>query len=294
MPTINLTAGCAIGCVYCYGVGYGSHPDEGSVVLYEDTLERLKRELPRKRKAPRSVFFSPSNDIFQPVAEVLDLAHEILDFLLAAGIDVVILTKGQIPDRTLDLLLRYPDRVSMQIGITTLDEGLSKMFKPNAATPRARLEQLDRLIVGGLATRARLDPTIPGATDDTEGLDRLFAALGAAGIDYVAAGFLFLRPRILHTLYADVNDKRLLWRILTTYEDSERLDIRAGKSTTTALPTMVRKESFTRIREIAGRHSIDVAVCACKNPDIATGTCGIGGATPTRALAQKPSQRLLM
>ena len=69
MPTINLTAGCAIGCVYCYAVGYGSHPDEGSVVLYEDTLERLKRELPRKRKAPRSVFFSPSSDIFQPVAQ---------------------------------------------------------------------------------------------------------------------------------------------------------------------------------------------------------------------------------
>ena len=35
MPTINLTAGCALGCVYCYTLGYASYPGEDKIVVYE-------------------------------------------------------------------------------------------------------------------------------------------------------------------------------------------------------------------------------------------------------------------
>ncbi len=32
IPTVNLTAGCAHGCVYCYSRGYSSYPGEGGVM----------------------------------------------------------------------------------------------------------------------------------------------------------------------------------------------------------------------------------------------------------------------
>ena len=73
LPTINLTAGCAHNCLYCYVRGYSQHPGENTVTVYANTLERLQRELPRKRRRPVAVYFSPSSDLFQPVPEVLDL-----------------------------------------------------------------------------------------------------------------------------------------------------------------------------------------------------------------------------
>ena len=73
MSTINLAAGCSIGCVYCYTVGYSSHPGEGRPVVFENTLVRLKAELARKPPLPRAVFFSTANDLFQTIPSVLEL-----------------------------------------------------------------------------------------------------------------------------------------------------------------------------------------------------------------------------
>ena len=74
VPTVNLTAGCAHECGYCYARGYLTHPGEGKVRFYTNTLAKLREELPRKRKKPATVYFSPSSDPFQPVPEVLKMA----------------------------------------------------------------------------------------------------------------------------------------------------------------------------------------------------------------------------
>ena len=71
VATVNLTAGCAHGCLYCYTRGYSNYPGEGRVILYANTLARLREELARKRVKPGTVYFSPSSDPFQPVPEVL-------------------------------------------------------------------------------------------------------------------------------------------------------------------------------------------------------------------------------
>ena len=280
MPTINLTAGCAVGCVYCYTVGYSSYPGDGNVAFYGNTLEKLKRELAGKRRLPAAVFFSPASDLFQPVPQVLELGHRILEFLLSKGIGVVFLTKGQIPENTLKLILRHADQVRAQIGITTLDEGIARSFEPNAASPGKRLEQMATLIDGGVPSQARLDPILPGLTDGTDSLISLFGALAKASVTHAAAGLLFLRPRILGSLKRSVQDKDMLQKTLRFYGDTSRLAIRAENSTIGVLPQATRAEIFARIQQAAEKSGIRVSVCACKNPDIASGTCGIGGAWP--------------
>ena len=70
IPTVNVSNGCAHGCLYCYTRGYSIYPGEEKIEVYENLLEKLKKELPRKKRRPRAVYFSPSSDVFQPVPEM--------------------------------------------------------------------------------------------------------------------------------------------------------------------------------------------------------------------------------
>jgi DNA repair photolyase len=108
MPTVNLTSGCAHGCVYCY-------TGEDKIVLYRNTLNKLKEELAHKRKRPQAVYFSPSSDLFQPVPEVLELGYRVLELLFSQGVGVAFLSKGHIPGKMMNLLLNNADKVKAQV-----------------------------------------------------------------------------------------------------------------------------------------------------------------------------------
>ncbi len=277
LPTINLTSGCAHGCLYCYTRGYSVYPGEGRINLYADTLDRLRRELPRKRRMPVAVYFSPSSDLFQPVQEVLDLGYEVLKHLFENGVGAAFLTKGKIPKSHMDLFEKYPHLVRAQIGLTTIDEKLLKIFEPNAASPGIRLEQMKQLVCAGVITQARLDPILPGLTDDQETLDELLFKLSETGVRQAAAAVLFIRPAISGSLKRHISDKKMLDAVLSNFNKKYRLDMRAQNSPVIALPVELRKAIYDRLNKAAQRHGISVKVCACKNPDLSSGSCGISG-----------------
>jgi DNA repair photolyase len=281
LPTINLTAGCLHDCVYCYIRGYRNYPGESKVVLYEDTLERLRHELRPGQPKPRAVYFSPSSDLFQPVPEVLALSHAVLEFLFGQGIGVAFLTKGEIPDETLELLIDHADLVQAQIGLITLDEEIARVFEPHAASARTRLWQLHLLIAGGVAAAARLDPILPTITDEPEALDGQFAALAQVGVKRAAAGVLFLRPGILYWLQRRV-PKETLAPMLAAYREEEQAVMRGAQYPIENLASERRREIFGRLQEAAQIYGIRLDICACKNSDIARGSCNIAGRWPAR------------
>lgn len=280
LPTINLTAGCLHSCSYCYIRGYRNYPGSGKLIVYEDTLTRLRHELRPGQPKPRAVYFSPSSDLFQPAPEVLELGHAVVEFLLEEGIGVAFLTKGEIPDQTLDLLIEHADLVRAQIGLITLDEEITHIFEPNAASPRTRLWQLHSLVSGGILAAARLDPILPGLTDTPEALDRMFSALAQIGVTRAAAGVLFLRPGILYSLRKQVPED-MLTPLLAAYRGEERTAMRGADYPINNLPAGRRREIFERVQETAAVHGIEIDICACKNPDIAKGSCNIAGKWPT-------------
>ena len=145
VPTVNLTAGCAHECRYCYARGYLTHPGEGKVTFYTNTLAKLRDELRRKRKKPATVYFSPSSDPFQPVPEVLNMAYDVFRFLLESEIGVAFVTKGRIPERHRNLLAAHAPLVQGRIGLITLDPGTAAAFEPGAATPEVRLGASGRI-----------------------------------------------------------------------------------------------------------------------------------------------------
>jgi DNA repair photolyase len=277
VPTINLTAGCLHGCLYCYARSYSQFPGEGRIVLYENTLDMLRDELARRRTKPQAVYFSPSSDLFQPAPEVLELGEAIIRFLFSKGIGVTFVTKGHIPDHVLALLSDHAELVRAQIGIITLDESIAQTFEPNAARPERRLAQIGALVRAGVPTEARIDPILPTVTDGSAATDRLFAALADVGVRRAALDMLFLRPAIVQSLRRGMPDKQMLARLLGAFPRPSPTAESAGRASSQKLPLEIRRETFARMRDAAAAHGIEVGICACENPDLARGTCNITG-----------------
>ena len=280
VPTVNLTAGCAHECRYCYARGYLTHPGEGKVAFYTNTLAKLREELRRKRKKPATVYFSPSSDPFQPVPEILDMAYDVFRFLLESEIGVAFVTKGRIPERHRNLLAAHAPLVQGRIGLITLDPGIAAAFEPHAAIPEVRLAQAAELIGAHVPVEARLDPILPGVTDGADCLEPLCAALARIGVHKIAASVLFLRPAVIGSLRRHVEDKPMLNGMLDCFAGGEPLAIHAGNSRVRALPTSARLEIMERLKSIAHRYDLEVLVCACKNPDISRSSCHISGRWP--------------
>ncbi len=277
VPTVNLTAGCAHECRYCYARGYQTHPGEGKVRFYTNTLTRLREELRRKRKRPTTVYFSPSSDPFQPIPAVLDMTYDVFKFLFASGVGVTFVTKGRIPRRHRDLLAAHAPLVEGRIGLITLDPRIAAAFEPHAPPPTVRLAQAAELIGSHLAIEARLDPILPGLTDSDDCFDSLCSALARIGIRTIAASVLFLRPAVIGSLRRHIEDRVMLRRLLDSFAVRESLAIHAGNSKVSALPAAGRLEILERLKSVASRYGLTVLVCACKNPDIAAGSCHISG-----------------
>jgi DNA repair photolyase len=281
VPTVNLTAGCAHECRYCYARGYLAHPGEGKIAFYTNTLSKLREELCRKRKKPTTVYFSPSSDPFQPVPDVLDMTYNVFRFLLESEIGVTFVTKGWIPKRHRRLLAAHASLVQGRIGIVTLDSTITAAFETYAATPEVRLAQMAELIGMGIPIEARLDPILPGLTDDADHLESLCESLARAGVRTIAASVLFLRPAVIGSLRRYIGDMLMLKNLLDRFAGNERLTIHASNNRMSALPASVRLEIIERLKTIAHCYQIHVLVCTCKNPDISSGSCHISGRWPS-------------
>ena len=276
IPAVNLTSGCAHNCIYCYAQGYSVFPGESKVAIYENTLDKLKNELANKRSKPQAVYFSPSSDIFQPVPEVVELSYSIFEFLLSRSIGIAFLTKGYIPDKTLKLLMTHPDKVRVQIGIITADESVRHVFEPNTASTSVRLEQMKKLVDGDIATEARIIPILPGITDTSDSIDKLFSAIANTGVKRAAISALFLRPAIIASLKQHISDKQTLENLLDLHKGERRSPVHAERSSIIPLSLLKREEIYMSFRQAAKKRGIEVSVCGCMNPDIG-GTCNITG-----------------
>jgi DNA repair photolyase len=153
------------------------------------------------------------------------------------------------------------------------------MFEPNAASIAVRLEQMTKMAVGSIAIEARLVPILPGITDEPDSVDHLCAAISATGVKRAAISTLFLRPAIVTSLKRRLTDQRILTNLLDFYKAERRLSIHAGHSSIIPLSRQKRKEIYTRFRQIARIHRIELSTCGCMNPDIG-GNCNIAGKWP--------------
>ncbi len=287
LPTINITQGCALGCTYCYIQGYSQYPGYDRVVLYENIAELVRAELIRKRSRPRRVFFSPSSDAFQFLPEVQEVSFDTMSVSLEAGVEVSFLTKGFITERFMNLFARTPRLVFAQIGITSLDRRLWKVFEPRTCPPQDRIKTMARLADIGVRTTARLDPLIPDLSDTEDNMVPLLEALRDAGISEAAASYLFLRPQFAHKMFHRIHRVECG----TGFQPvTHRLEAGATLAGGWRYQRMIngcgggrvlgiddRRRRFARIQVWGEDAGIRVTPCHCKNPELGSVGCGIAG-----------------
>lgn len=287
MPTINITSGCGMDCVYCYTQSYPSHPGNERVVLYENTPDLVRAELIRARTKPRRVYFSTASDAFPMQREVQDVTFETMSVLLEHGIEVSFLTKGVLTKRFYPLFREHSTRVHAQIGISTLRREFWQRFEPRTASPWQRLRTAARLVEIGVETRARLDPLIPEITDDPDDLAELFGKLRAAGVRRAAASYLFTRPAFKRRVEGAIALPQL-------GEPGQAPDwswhwFSEGVGGGRTIGVEERRERLERVASIAASEGIDMSMCHCKNADVpGSRYCGIAGAKPAEPAPDVP------
>jgi DNA repair photolyase len=267
---LNLTAGCPNECRYCYAQSFAYHPGWGTVAFYANFLSRLREELPAMREKPRLVYFSTACEPFLSIEPILDDLYEIMTLLLDAGVFLLIVTKGAIPRRFAALFEMHREEVFVQIGITTVDDTVREFMEPHAATVTQRFENFELLMAHGVPCEARMDPLIPGLTDDEVSLDALLYDLSRRGVHRATASYLFLRWGIRPP--ADLSRGNWSFREMRRLYTHKVSDY-CGRGMIWLPPTDYRRRKYADLTTLAAGHNIRLRLCACKNKDLTSDCC---------------------
>lgn len=288
-PSVNISAGCVHGCIYCYTQGYRQYPGRGQVTVYSNTADQVQAELRRRRTKPRAVYFCPSCDAFQPVAEVLDQTLRTMQVLLDHGVAVEFVTKGSPPKEFVSLFRAHSGLVAGQIGLASVNESLAAALEPGAAPVSQRLDAISALQDAGVTVSVRADPLVHGLTDTDAELDALVAACAKLHVRSLAASYLFLRPAIRGGLVRGLSDSLLAERILAPYEEEGvQISVQGSTSSGRALPAAIRRDGFKRLGTRCSDHGITLHLCGCKNPDLINSRCHlVRPESPTSTKNQK-------
>lgn len=207
--SINPYRGCEHGCVYCYARPSHAYVDLSPGLDFEtrlfykaDAARLLRAELERPGYRCSAIMLGANTDPYQPVERELRVTRSILEVLLEARHPVMILTKGTLVLRDLDLLREFAalGLARVSVSFTTLDVELKRRLEPRAASPQARLRVIAALAAAGIPVGVMTAPMIP-AINDAE-LESLLEAAARAGA--TRAGYVSLRlPNEVRGLFRD-------------------------------------------------------------------------------------------
>jgi DNA repair photolyase len=195
--SLNCYSGCVHACGYCYARFMERfHPHDEPWGAFVDVkvnaVEALKRQL--RRAEPGSVFISSACDGWQPVEAQWRLTQRCCELLLERGFRLHVLTKSALVLRDLDLFAGKPVRIG--VTLTTLDERLSRLWEPGAASVQSRLEVIAAARRAGLETGIMLAPLLPFLSDSEDAIDALLEQAAALEVDRIWVDALNPRARV--------------------------------------------------------------------------------------------------
>ncbi len=270
VPAVNVTRGCLHRCSYCYARSFPETP-QGEVHLYDNLPQKLSREITSRRRLPQMVTFSTASDLFQPHPEILKITYLSLKVLLEAGIGVSFLTKGRISGEFWDLFAAYQGLVKARFGLVSLSLTYQGLFEPRTANPYLRLRQIERANLLGLEPRVRVDPVVPGITDQPEEIFKLLRTLKNVGVEEVSVSYLVLRPGVIRQLRRELPNEVFV-SLLKAYEGMPWCRVITSATTKLAKKNL-REEGYRIFRQIGEELGLKVRICGCKNPDLPFEPC---------------------
>jgi DNA repair photolyase len=155
--------------------------------------ELLAHELRRLRKR-ETVALGTATDPYQQCEGRYRITRRTLEALVASPLPLVIITKGSMVVRDIDLLARLDVKVCISVG--TVSAELARTSEPHASPPKARLEAVRRLVSAGIDAGVLAAPILPGLSDSEESLDAVAAAAAKSGAVFFSTRPLKLDPGV--------------------------------------------------------------------------------------------------
>lgn len=160
---LNIYEGCEHGCMYCYAPACTFKKREdfyGHQEHRKNVLKKLSYDLEEmeRKEDKRRVLLCFICDPYQKDNDFNYLTRECLYLFGKYGINFQVLTKGGMKaDRDFDL---YKSGDAYAATLTFFDEDKSKMWEPNAATPKDRIESIKKAKKKGIETWVSFEPVI--------------------------------------------------------------------------------------------------------------------------------------
>lgn len=196
--SVNPYRGCNHACAYCYArptheyLSFGAGTDfDTRLVVKRDAPRLLRLAFDRPSWRGEVVMFSGVTDCYQPIEASLRLTRQCLEVCAEYRNPVRLITKAPLIERDLDLLQRLHEVASVRVAISVpiWDQALARAIEPGVATPKRRVETIQRLADAGIPVGVMVAPIIPGVSD--EGLAHVLEAAREAGA--TTAGYVLLR-----------------------------------------------------------------------------------------------------
>lgn len=196
--SVNPYRGCGHACAYCYArpsheyLSFGAGTDfDTKIVAKLRAPELLRAAFEKPSWKGDGVMFSGVTDCFQPLEASLKLTRQCLQVCAEYKNPVWIVTKAPLIERDLDVLqqLARDAFVSVAISIPIWDQELARAIEPGVATPRRRIQVIEKLAKAGVPVGVMVAPIIPAVSD--EGVAEVLEAARGAGAEY--AGYVLLR-----------------------------------------------------------------------------------------------------
>jgi DNA repair photolyase len=193
---MNLYRGCQHQCIYCDSRSECYRIENfADIQVKTNALELLDDVLPRKRILG-TIGFGAMNDLYMPIEREYKMARGSLKIIAHHGFPVHILTKSDLVQRDIDLLVEIKKvYAAVSFTITTADDELAAKLEPGAPRPSARYEAMRKLSNAGILTGVTMMPILPFLEDTKENIGEILHQAKENGASYIIPAFgVSLRP----------------------------------------------------------------------------------------------------
>lgn len=173
--SVNPYRGCFHACAYCYARptheywGFGAGTDfESKIVVKEDAPKLLRQAFEKTSWQGELIVFSGNTDCYQPLEASQGLTRACLEICAEYRNPVVIITKGALVLRDLDVLLRLQREawVLVYFSIPFSSDEVARKIEPQAPSITRRFAAMKALSDAGIPTGLSIAPVIPGLNED--------------------------------------------------------------------------------------------------------------------------------
>jgi DNA repair photolyase len=271
--SVNPYEGCSCNCLYCYirGSKYGENMEDG-LAIKVNALEILEKQLATKAKKNQYGFVAVGSgtDAYMQHEKKHRLTEGMLNLLLKYKFPVFISTKCTLITRDIELLKEIdksailpPDLkdklgrgVILSVSLSTLDEKVSNMLEPGAASPLQRLNLIKQLKQEGFLAGVNAIPLLPFISDTDNELEKIIMTAKEYEADYILTGSL--------TLFGSeaADSKTLFYKFLERYDASLLPKYQQLYGSNFYPPVYYQNNLKERATRFCQKHSIQNAILA--------------------------------